>query len=119
LTANSAPLPFQDGRYVTDASLCALSAQEMANLHGDQIGAMVRIITGSQIFDGGERFCTASNVKVEGDNVRFRAECASEGEIDIVNGRYVRVSASSFRLGGETFSLCTAGSSAAAADPAS
>src|SRR5690606_4954811 len=47
-----------------------------------------------------------------------RAECASEGETETVNGRYVRVSATSFRLRGDTFSLCAPGSAAAAASPA-
>lgn len=90
-----------------------MSDQEMANRHGDMIGTMVRIINGNQIFDGGEMFCTIGNVKVQGEDVRFRAECASEGETEVVNGRYTRVSATSFRLGRETFSLC--GSEAAAA----
>lgn len=117
--AHADPLPFPDGRYVTDSSLCPMSDQEMADLHGDMIGTMVRIINGNQIFDGGEMFCNVSNVKVSGENVRFRAECASEGETEIVNGRYVRVSATSFRLGGQAFSLCTAGSAAAAEGPSS
>ena len=116
--AQAEPLPFPDGRYVTDASLCPMSDQEMANLHGDMIGTMVRIIRGDQIFDGGEMFCTVGDVKISGDDVRFRAECASEGETETVNGRYVRVSATSFRLGGQAFSLCPAGSTAAAAGPA-
>lgn len=107
-SAHAQPLPFLDGRYVTDASLCPLSDQEMANRHGDMIGTMVRIIRGDQIFDGGEMFCTVGTVNVTGENVRFRAECSSEGETETVNGRYVRVSASSFRLGGNTFSLCDA-----------
>ena len=117
LAAQEGPLPFPDGRYVTDASLCSMSDQEMANVHGDMIGTMVRIINGNQIFDGGEMFCTVSNVGVSGDDVRFRAECASEGNTEIVNGRYVRISATSFRLGGKPFSLCMAGSTAAAGSP--
>jgi len=89
----------------------------MANRHGDMIGTMVRIISGNQIFDGGEMFCTVGSVNVAGDDVRFRAECASEGQTETVNGRYVRVSATSFRLRGDTFSLCTTGSTTAAANP--
>lgn len=118
LAVQAEPLPFPDGRYVTDAGLCQMSDQEMANRHGDMIGTMVRIIRGDQIYDGGEMFCTVSNVDVSGENVRFRAECASEGEIDIVNGRYVRVSATSFQLRGKTFSLCPTGSTAATEDAA-
>lgn len=113
LAAQAEPLPFPDGRYVTEASLCPMSDQEMANLHGDMIGTMVRIINGNQIFDGGEMFCTVRNVNVAGENVRFRAECASEGQTDIVNGRYVGVSPTSFRLGEQIFSLCTAEANAA------
>lgn len=112
-SAHADPLPFSDGRYVTNVSLCPLSDQEMANRHGDMIGTMVRIIKGDQIFDGGEMFCTVSNVNVAGENVRFRAVCASEGETETVNGRYVRVSPTSFRLGGKTFSLCMAEENAA------
>lgn len=115
LAAQAEPLPFPDGRYVTDTSLCPMSDQEMANRHGDMIGTMVRIINGNQIFDGGEMFCSVSNVKVSGDDVRFRAECASEGETDVVNGRYTRISSTSFRLGGQTFSLCGSGAAAAPA----
>lgn len=113
--AQAEPLPFPDGRYVTDASLCPMSDQEMANRHGDMIGTMVRIIKGAEIFDGGEMFCTIGNVRVEGNDVRFRAECAAEGQTETVNGRYVRVSSTSFRLGGQTFSLCESGSGAASA----
>lgn len=106
------PLPFPDGKYVTDASLCQLSDQEMANRHGDMIGTMVRIIRGNQIYDGGERFCTVRSVNVVGANVRFRAYCASEGQTETVNGRYMKLSATSFRLGGQTFRQCSSRASA-------
>src|SRR5690606_15979813 len=33
--------------------------------------------------------------------------CSREGQAETVNGRYVRISSTSFRLGGQTFNLCT------------
>lgn len=111
--AQAEPLPFPDGRYVTDASLCQMSEQEMVNRHGDMIGTMVRAIKGDRVTNAYEMSCTVSNVRVEGNDVRFRARCGREGQMDTVNGRYVRVSPTSFRLGGQTFSLCTAEANAA------
>lgn len=113
LAAQAEPLPFPDGRYVTDDSLCQLSDQEMANRHGDMIGTMVRIIDGDRIFDGGERFCTVGNVRTEGSNILFRARCSAEGETETVNGRYVRLSPTSFSLGRKSFNLCSSSAGSA------
>jgi hypothetical protein len=100
------PLPFPDGRYVTDPALCGLSEQQMLGRHGDMLGNMVRIIDGPHLTDAYEMKCSVSNVRVDGDDVRFRAQCNREGQVDIVNGMYTRLSPRSFRLGQETFTLC-------------
>jgi hypothetical protein len=106
--ARSGPLPFPDGRYVTDKALCGLSEQEMLDRHGDMLGTMVRIIDGPRLTNAYEMSCTVSGVRSDGDSIHFRAECGREGEAGTVAGRYVRVSDTSFRLGQETFSLCGA-----------
>lgn len=113
LAAQAEPLPFPDGRYVTDASLCQMSEDQMLQRHGDMLGAMVRNIKGRDLSDSYEMFCTIGNVRIEGDDVRFRAKCAGEGNSYEVNGRYTRISDTSFRLGDETFSLCGSGVAAA------
>lgn len=99
-------LPFPDGRYVTDKALCGLSEQQMLERHGDMLGAMVRVIDGPRLTNAYEMQCTVGDVRVAGDDVRFRAKCGREGKADTVNGRYVRLSSTSFRLGQRTFSLC-------------
>lgn len=104
--AHATPLPFPDGRYVTDRSLCSLSDQEMLERHGDMLGTMVRIIDGTRLTNAYEMSCTVDNVRVAGNDVRFDAQCGREGQTSVVNGRYVRISPTSFRLGQETFSLC-------------
>lgn len=106
--AHATPLPFPDGRYVTDRSLCSLSDQEMLERHGDMLGTMVRIIDGTRLTNAYEMSCTVGNVRIEGDDVRFDVQCGREGQATTVNGRYVRISSTSFRLGKETFSLCAA-----------
>lgn len=100
------PLPFRDGRYVTDEALCGLSEQQMLERHGDMLGAMVRVIDGPSLTNAYEMQCTVSDARVEGDDVRFRARCGREGQVDTVNGRYHRLSPTSFRLGQRTFTLC-------------
>lgn len=105
--AHAAPLPFPDGRYVTDQSLCGLSEQQMLDRHGDMLGTMVRIIDGTRLTNAYEMSCTVGNVRIEGNDVRFEAQCGREGQISTVNGRYVRISSTSFQLGKQTFSLCT------------
>lgn len=107
-TAHAAPLPFSDGRYVTDQTLCSLSEQEMLERHGDMLGTMVRIIDGTRLTNAYEMSCTVANVRVDGNDVRFDAQCGREGQTSTVNGRYVRISPTSFRLGQKTFSLCGA-----------
>lgn len=115
--ARADPLPFPNGRYVTDNSLCDMSEEDMAIRHGDTIGSMVRIINGDRVFDGGEMFCTVSNVRTEGNNVLFRARCSAEGQAQTVNGRYVRLSPTSFGLGRETFNLCSSNARATTSAP--
>ena len=106
-------LPLQDGRYVTDKALCSLSEAQMIERHGDMLGTMVRVIDGENLSDAYEMKCTVRDVRIEGDDIHFRAGCNREGEIATVNGRYARLSPTSFRLGRRTFSLCEAGAPAA------
>lgn len=107
-TSRSNVFPFPDGRYVTDKALCGLSEQEMLVRHGDMLGTMVRIINGTRLTNAYEMSCTVDNVRVDGDDVRFDAQCGREGQTSVVNGRYVRISPTSFRLGQKSFSLCGA-----------
>jgi hypothetical protein len=66
--ARSGPLPFPDGRYVTDKALCGLSEQEMLDRHGDMLGTMVRIIDGPRLTNAYEMSCTVSGVRSDGDS---------------------------------------------------
>jgi len=113
------PLPFTDGKYVTDASLCPLNDDQMIQRHSDMLGDFVRVINGDQLTDAYEMFCTVKKVTVKGNDVRFRALCDGEGHAETVNGRYVRISSTAFRLGGQTFRLCTAGAQVATPAPTS
>jgi len=112
-------LPFPDGKYVTDASLCSLNDEEMIQRHGDMIGSFVRFINGNRLNNAYEMFCTVNRVRVEGNNVRFRASCDGEGQAETVNGRYVRISSTAFRVGEQTFRLCAAEAKAATPAPTS
>lgn len=106
IPAAAEPLPFPDGRYVTDPSICRMSEDEMTMTHGDGVGAMVRVIEGRNLNNAYEMFCTVLDVRTRGDDVQFRARCDREGEAEVVNGRYTRLTPTSFRLGDRVFAHC-------------
>ncbi|MCF3638734.1 hypothetical protein LXM94_01950 [Rhizobium sp. TRM95111] len=101
-------LPFPDGRYVTNPDLCWMSEDQLIEKHGDRVGAMVRVLSGNRIFNAYEMVCTVLKVSTEGDQVSFRASCENEGETESVEGRYVTLTATSFRLGERVFAHCPA-----------
>jgi hypothetical protein len=108
--AISAPLPFNDGRYVVDPELCFLDEDQMVNAYGDQVGQLMRTIEGDTLSDGYELYCQVSDVARAGKRVTFRAVCDSEGESRSVDGDYAFLSEDAFRVYGQVFGRC--GSSA-------
>lgn len=104
--SHAEPLPFPDGRYVAEPEICRMSEEEMTMMYGDRTGMVVRSIQGKNLNDGYEMSCTIADVRVRGDDVQFRARCDSEGEDETVNGKYVRLTPTSFKLGNRVFARC-------------
>ena len=105
-SAVAEPLPFPDGKYVTDLNLCQLTGQQMVQRFGDRVGAMVRNINGDKLDNSYELSCTVDNVKTSDQLVQFRAICDSEGDKTPIQGAYRIVSPTSFQLGERTFQHC-------------
>lgn len=101
-----ARLPFADGTYVTDPSLCRLSAAQINDRLGDATGSSVRQINGSRLTNGYELSCNVTNVAAQGYQVRFQARCESEGEATRINGVWTKIDDRSFRIGQRTYSAC-------------
>ncbi|PLX37186.1 MAG: hypothetical protein C0606_11850 [Hyphomicrobiales bacterium] len=106
VAALAGPLPFTDGRYVTDRSLCGQSEEALVGKYGDMIGMKMRNINGEKLNNAYEMYCTVSNVARQGDSVTFRAECNQEGEVNVINGSYRFISEDSFALGSRVFTRC-------------
>ncbi len=106
LPVAAGPLPFTDGRYVTDPALCGVSDAELVRRHGDGVGAVVRNINGDALDNSYEMRCRIANVSVDGSDVTFDALCEAEGTIDKIRGHYVALSETAFRLGSRTFRRC-------------
>lgn len=104
-TANSR-LPLEDGTYVTEPSLCRLTADQITEKLGDETGMRVRQINGNKLTDGYEMSCTIRAVSIRDQNVRFQATCSSEGERARINGAWTIIDAKTFRIGSRTFSAC-------------
>ena len=100
------PLPFKDGKYVTDQKLCSMTEDEAIREYGDQIGFMTRNIKGSELSNSYEMFCTIKAADKEGDNVIFSAQCDSEGETEEIVGSYAYISDTSFRFRGNIYERC-------------
>jgi hypothetical protein len=105
-SAFAEPLPFNDGTYVTHPEICFLNDEQRGAAYTDRIGALVRVIKGSELSNSYELFCDVTNVEVDGNAVTFRGDCESEGEAEVVQGKYTRVSENAFRVYGETFRRC-------------
>ncbi|NDV87229.1 hypothetical protein GTW51_11005 [Aurantimonas aggregata] len=100
------PLPFPDGRYVTDQSICGLDSAEMVDRYADTTGRFVRIIQGRTLEDGYELSCDISKVRRSGSDVTFLATCAAEGETKRINGHYVAIDEDAFAVSGSVFRRC-------------
>ncbi len=104
--AENARLPFPDGDYSTDASLCPLSPEERIARDGDLVGNKLRIIEGGKLTNGYEMSCTITTVNAKGASIRFDAMCNAEGEMEPVKGSWRKVSDTSFRIGERVFEKC-------------
>lgn len=104
--SQQARLPFADGTYVTDPSLCRLNAQQINDRLGDATSLQVRQINGSRLTDGYEMSCKVNGVAMQGDNVRFQAGCESEGAPTRVKGSWIKIDDRTFRIGQRIFQAC-------------
>ena len=110
VSATADPLPFTNGRYVTNSELCFLSEEQMVDVYGDQVGWLTRTIDGASLSDGYELYCQVSDVGRDGKRITFKATCDSEGESNVIDGDYTWLSDDAFRVYGQVFGRC--GSSA-------
>jgi len=105
VAVDAAPLPFRDGRYVTDPKFC-ISSEEALRKYGDEVGAAVRNINGARVDNDYEMGCSISHVRTSNGRVSFRATCEAEGETEIRNAVYRIISPDSFAIGSRTFTRC-------------
>lgn len=107
IAAASAPidLPFIDGRYLSDTSLCGLTDRDIVDRIGDDIhNVLLRIESGS--INGVDFFCKVRDVNRDGDLVRMNTECESEGTVNAVTMEMTYISEKAFREGGQEFERC-------------
>ena len=100
------PLPFPDGRYVTEQSICGLDAAAMVARFQDLTGQHVRIIHGRTLEDGYELSCDISKVRRSGSDVTFLASCDGEGETRRIKGHYVAIARDAFAISGTVYKRC-------------
>jgi hypothetical protein len=86
--------------------MCALSDEELVDRYTDLIGTMVRNISGRKLNNSYEMDCEIGRVRSTKSTVYFDALCENEGEKSRKKGVYKIVSATSFRIGSDLFSLC-------------
>jgi hypothetical protein len=102
----SVRLPFPDGTYVTDPALCRQKPEQWIEARGDSVALMVRNIEGSKFDNGYETFCEVRNVVQNGNNVKFRLVCESEGETNSRSESLIKVDDRAFKIGNRTFTSC-------------
>lgn len=103
----TAEIPLNDGRYVTESSLCPLSDEDMVERYGDGISIMVRNIKGLEINDAYEMYCEVTRTSMRGREFFFDATCLSEDyEYPVRNAKYTILDSEMFRLNGQTFVRC-------------
>lgn len=100
------PLPFRDGRYLSDPGLCALSEDQLLAEVGDDIYTMLVEISGSSLNEGYGAYCDVRQVWRSGDVVEFLAACDAEGETYDVRFSYVFISPTSFRIEDQVYRRC-------------
>lgn len=104
--ASADPLPFKNGKYVTDPKLCSMTDAEANLAFGDQIGLMTRNINGSELSNGYELFCSVKAAENDGNRIIFSALCDAEGESEEIVASYGFISETSFSLRGQIYTLC-------------
>ena len=105
-TAQADPLPFQDGRYLNENSLCSLTDDELVARVGDDIYTTLIEIDGSTLNEGYGAYCEVGKVTRNGNAVDFEASCDVEGDTNIVRFSYTFISPTSFQVGGSVYTLC-------------
>ena len=107
IVAATAPvtLPFVDGRYLSDASLCDLNDREITDRIGDDIHNVLLIIENGSV-NGADFFCKVRDVKRDADLVRMNTACESEGTVNAVTMEMTYISERAFREGAQVFERC-------------
>lgn len=104
--ALSDPLPFRDGRYLSDNRLCGLSIEQMVDRIGDEIHYVLYDIKGRS-FSGAEFRCQVKRVARRGNSVNFTASCAMEGTVTDQKMAVTFISDTEFREGPRVFRRCS------------
>ncbi|MDF1601362.1 hypothetical protein PZ895_16500, partial [Mesorhizobium sp. YIM 152430] len=98
-------LPFADGRYLSDASLCGLNHGEIVDRIGDDIHYVLYDINDGSV-NGADFFCKVRDVNRAGDLVRLNTECEAEGTANASTMEMTYISETAFRQGERIFSRC-------------
>lgn len=98
-------LPFADGRYLSDQSLCGLDDGEIVDRIGDEIHYVLYVIEDGQV-GGADSFCEVSEVSRDGDLVQMDAACATEGSVFTTVIEMTFLSETAFQASGQVFERC-------------
>lgn len=98
-------LPFADGRYLSDSSLCGLSDSQIVDRIGDEIHYVLYVIENGQV-NGAESVCDVGKVSRRGNMVLMNARCEVEGMVDNTTLEMTYVSENAFRAGERVFERC-------------
>ncbi|MFD1330747.1 hypothetical protein ACFQ4O_01910 [Methylopila musalis] len=102
------PLPFPDGRYVTDPDLCTLTMEQIYDKLGNDMEAQIRTIEGPSLGGFAEKECKISKSKESKGKIHFEGSCEAEGDDVPLKGSWTRVAIDAFSIGAKTFELCKA-----------
>ncbi len=98
-------LPFVNGRYLSDPTLCGLDDGQIVDRIGDEIYEVLYDIEDGRL-RGGDASCDVLSVSRQGDEVTMAAQCASDGMVDNATLKMSFISDRSFRAGDRTFERC-------------
>ncbi|MEF2549906.1 hypothetical protein VQ042_00805 [Aurantimonas sp. A2-1-M11] len=98
-------LPFADGRYLSDPSLCGLDDSSIVDRIGDDIHYALYTIKNGQV-GGAESLCDVRDVSRDGNLVRMNAECTVEGMVNVSTLEMTYISDTAFRSGERVFERC-------------
>lgn len=95
-------LPFKDGYYVTDQSLCKDFLTEGAA----ETDNFYRVYENGTKLDQHESYCTVRSVSRQGEVTKVQVKCDGEGEVYDVTREFTHTSSTAFSAGDWEYKRC-------------